>query len=210
MEVIFIRHGQAESNINPIEKGIVGSDLELTVEGIRQSQDAATYLAQLAIKHIIRETPKLIYHSPYKRAKNTAMIIAANFPGCDLFNEFSLKEIQKGDWHGKPVADIIALENAISDEDRPHFRAPKGENWQDVADRMVGFITERETNAEKTVYVVSHNHPIEAAIGSLTGIPITQWEDRPVDNAGITRVYKDGDLWRIDERVYNYPFSQAA
>lgn len=202
MEVICIRHAQAESNINPVEHGIVGSDLILTPEGVRQANAVAHYLAKLALDGVIGPLPDDIYASPYQRTRHTAELIGRHVDR-PVVVDYRLKEIQKGDWHGLRVADVLPLENAVHPDDRPLFRPPEGENWADVAKRMVDFITEIEERGDKSLIIVSHNHPIECAIGKLCGFEIGYWEDQPIDNASISRIVKRDGIWSIDENLYN-------
>lgn len=202
MEVVYIRHAEAESNILTPDS-IVGSDLELTPNGTRQAEVTAGYLATLAIKGAIGPIDSVIYSSPYIRARQTATIIA-NELKTSVAIDYRLKEIQKGDWHGMNVNDVIELEEQVLPRDVHEFRPPNGENWFDVADRMVQFVAEAEERGDHSLIVVSHNHPIEIAIGKLTGLDMTEWKDNPVDNASISRIIKRDGLWMIDESLYNY------
>lgn len=163
MEVIFVRYAQAESNLFTVETGVVGSDLGLTAEGARQAASTANYLGTLAARKLIH-LPDNIYSSPYIRTRQTADIIsrAINRP---VEIDYRLKEIQKGDWHGMKVKDVLPFENGVEANHRPYFRPPAGENWFDVAERMTEFINDIEERGETSAIVVSHNHPIEIAIG---------------------------------------------
>lgn len=201
MEVIYIRHGEAFSNtVGP--EGLVGSDLGLTTEGIRQSDITAQTLAKLAIDGSIDPIPDVIYSSPYIRARETAGIIAKHL-GRIVEIDYRLKEIQKGLWDNQTVGEVIKYEAAVAEADRHSFRPPEGENWFDVAGRMMEFVSEAEERGDKSLIVVSHNHPIEIAIGKMTGLDVTEWKDNPVDNASISRLFKDEDIWKIDKAIYN-------
>lgn len=202
VEVICIRHAEAISNICSPEEGIVGSDLELTRLGYEQAHRAAHSLAKLAIDGVINRVPDVIYSSPYTRTRQTADIIARELDR-SVEIDFRLREIQKGDWHNMTVADVLPLEAVISREDRPHFTPPAGENWFDVAARMTDFIADVEARGEKTVVLVSHNHPIETMIGKLSGRDVYEWEDHPIRNASISRIVLEDGIWHIDERVYD-------
>lgn len=215
MEVIFVRHAKAYSNVRPKK---VGSNARLTPDGMKQPKAVALQLKQFADEGLITSPlPPVIYSSPYHRTRQTAKGIARNLQPASFFKrdqpeviiDYRLKEIQKGDWHGMTVADVEPHESAISPEDRPYFRPPgelqktDAENWFDVADRMVDFIEEREANGETYLLIVSHNHPIESAIGKLTGLGVYDWDQNPVGNASISRIVKKGDIWQIDDRIYN-------
>lgn len=215
MEVIFVRHAKAYSNVRPRK---VGSNALLTPEGMRQPKAVAMQLKKLAADGLITSPlPPVIYSSPYYRTRQTANGIARHLQQAKVFKrmkpeviiDYRLKEIQKGDWHGMTVADVIPHESAISPEERPYFRPPDelqkadAENWFDVANRMIDFINEREVNGDTYLLIVSHNHPIESAIGKLTGLEVYDWDQNPVGNASISRIIKKDDIWQIDDRIYN-------
>lgn len=199
--MIYIRHGLALTNTTGPE-GIVGADLGLTAEGMRQAELTGRLLAKLAIDGVVAPLPDVLYSSPYIRARETAHIIA-NLVDRQVKVDYRLKEIQKGAWHGKTVGEVINLEAAIEQSEAHSFRPPEGENWFDVADRMVNFVDEAEERGDKSLVIVSHNHPIEIAIGKMTGLEVTEWKGRPVDNASLSRVVKKDGIWMIDENVYN-------
>jgi broad specificity phosphatase PhoE len=200
-EIIYIRHGQAETNtLGP--DGIVGSDFGLTPEGRLQAEAAAGRLTKFVLDGLVRPLPDVIYSSPYIRARETADIIATQLDR-PVEIDYRLKEIQKGAWHGRRVADVMEDEDAVADDERHSFRPPEGENWFDVADRMVAFIAELEERGDHSAIVVSHNHPIEIAIGKLTGLEVTEWKGRPVDNASISRLVKEDGYWKVDEAIFN-------
>ncbi|MDN5275409.1 MAG: putative proteinB [Candidatus Saccharibacteria bacterium] len=205
LEVICIRHGEAESNLSSLERGVVGSDLPLTEKGEWQARSAAEYLERLSLDGRIGSIPTTIYTSPYHRTRQTAEIIAKALSR-HVIVDYRLKEFQKGAWHGMRVADVVRMEEAVPNVRRPEFRSPEGENWFDVANRMSALIDELEAQHESTIILVSHNHPIEMLIGHLLGKDVHEWETRPVTNGSITRIYKTDSLWHIDSEIYNYPY----
>lgn len=198
MEVIFVRHGHAESNVYHPDN-IVGSDLGLTPEGIRQAEATGAHLAKLALQGAIGPIDNPIFTSPYIRARQTAEIIARHLQH-SVMVDYRLKEIQKGDWHGMKVDDVMRLEEGVQDHERHSFRPPSsdtstpGENWFDVADRMTDFIIEAKENGYKSLLLVSHNHPIEIAAGKLRGLDVTEWKDNPIDNAALLRMTEKDDI----------------
>lgn len=203
MEIIFIRHGLAASNTLLPHENRVGSDQPLVPEGEQQIRQTATALARLALEHVIT-LPEMIYSSPYLRTHQSAQIIAQQLK-LPVAIDDRLREIGKGSLVGKTVEEALEYENAIEHHERPANRPPGGgENWLDIAERMTKFIDEHEKQGETSLLIVSHNHPIECAIGKLTGQPTENWENRPIDNATISRVVKHDEIWRIDEGLYNY------
>lgn len=202
MEIVFVRHGEALSNTLPIDKNIVGSDQALTAKGERQMHRTAQTLAQLALTHVIT-LPELMYTSPYLRTQQSAAIIAERLKLPVVVDE-RLREIGKGSLVDKTVEEALKYENAVLKNERHTNRPPGGENWSDIATRMTDFILERESEGGASLLIIGHNHPIECAIGKLTGQPTETWEDRPLDNASISRIVKYDKFWEIDEQLYNY------
>lgn len=200
MEVVFIRHGQAKSNVG-IENGVVGSDESLTAEGIDQMKDTARRMGLLAIRHEIL-LPSTAYHSPYKRTTESAEILAERL-GLELAPEEALRELQKGDWHGRPVREIMGIEGQIDASMRPYLRPPNGENWFDVAARVTDFVAQKEADGDTSLFMVTHNHPAQMGMSALCNLPPTTWEDRPIDNASISQIYKIDGTWHINEALYN-------
>ena len=196
---------QAESNVNDIETATVGSNLILTPEGIDQATRTADGLHKLAQEGIIAPLPDLNYSSPYRRVLQTAQVLAAVL---DKTIEIDprLQEIQKGDWHGQKVVDVMAFEAAVDASERPYFKAPGGEKWSEVAKRMNEFIHEKLAAGARNLLIVSHNHPIEISAASLSGLPIYDWKDRPVSNASASRLVSTKNTWSIDDEIYNRTF----
>jgi len=196
MEAVFIRHGQAVSNL-AIRGRLVGEEAPLTPEGRRQIEAAAHYLGPLV-------TTNVLHTSPLVRTKESAQLIAER---CDLtvVIEPRLREIGKGDWTGMPVEAVIKLEGEIDIKHRHTFRPPGegGENWQDVGTRMAAFIEEQRQAGSKQLLMVSHDHPIRMGIGTLMGKPIEEWENMPIANASITRLYYEDGFWQLDETLAN-------
>lgn len=202
MELFCIRHGQAESNIISHHEGIVGSDLALTPEGYRQVRVTAAFLGQYFSDHK-QAKPAVVHSSPYQRARQTAAVIADEL-ALPVQIDSRLQEAQKGDWHGKRVADILEYEQAVSPADRPYFQPPSGENWLTIADRMAAFVLDRESSDEHSVLLVSHDSPIECLIGKLCGQPVAEWDTIEIHNASVSRLYQDGDIWQLDDRLTDY------
>lgn len=201
MEVLCIRHGEAVSNITPPSEGIVGSDGDLTPTGQQQAQILAERLQKLVGAHIVPPpNNQRLYSSPYHRTQQTAAIVAELLKYEIIIDE-RLREIQKGDWHGMRVADVIGIEANTSEPERPYFRPPQGENWFDVAERMSQFVLEREAAGDTSIFLVSHDHPIQALIGKLCGYDVYEWDKRPVANASIQRLYQVGAIWHIDPDI---------
>lgn len=200
MELLMVRHGEAGSNVD-IENGIVGSDKPLTPEGVRQVKATAAFLGRIVTAHEV-------YSSPYRRTRETSEIIAEKLR-LDIIYDDRLKEISKGDWHGRPVPEIMQIEGDIPEEEKPTFRPPNGENWQDVGARMLSLITSLADQSERQRLLVSHNHPIQMAIGALLQKPLERWEEVSVDYASVTSMQKVDGIWQLTGGLVNVrPYEQ--
>ena len=78
MIIVLIRHGKAEEK----RPGVNDSERSLTEEGIKD----VIYLSSL-----IPYTPEVIYSSPYKRAVETAEIIAKELGGVEVRPDWRLE-----------------------------------------------------------------------------------------------------------------------
>lgn len=202
MRISFVRHGEAESNVDS-EHGTVGSDRPLTREGIEQVRETANWmLGRIAVSQIIS--------SPYRRTFETSEIIAEKYD-LDIVTDDRLREISKGDWAGRSVREVMEIEGAINLAERHSFRPPNGENWRDVGVRVASLIEELRNNEADNSLLVSHNHPILSGIGFLLNKPTPTWEDAGVSNASLTQIIYDQDRWSLDPSRYNVtPYKQDA
>lgn len=191
MQAILIRHGQAASNLQVLDR-LVGEYATLTAEGKHQIQELSTMLGRILIT-------RTIFTSPYPRTMQSADILAEAL-GLQIVVDERLQEIQKGDWEGKPVREVIELEAAVDIDQRPMFRPPHGENWQDVGDRVAELIEELRQRDHKQVLLMSHDHPIRMGIGKLLAKPIASWEDLRVDNASIHILEYANGAWEISKQ----------
>lgn len=194
MKVIFVRHGQAESNLDPLS-GTVGQPSNLTAEGIWQTKLTAHFLGSFILT-------KTIYTSPLPRTRQTARIIAERLH-LEIIVDERLAEIYKGDWQGRPVRDIVQQEAKINIDNRPTARPPHGENWRDVGERVSGFVEEQRRAGIQELLVVSHDHPIRMGIGRLTQRPLSTWEDMAVGHASVTELNYIENQWRLHPTLVN-------
>jgi probable phosphoglycerate mutase len=194
MRVIFVRHGLAKSNEDPLE-GIVGQPSDLTAEGYRQVQAAARFLGEII-------TSKTVYTSPLPRTRQTAQIIAETLQLQTIIDD-RLAEIYKGDWQGRPVREVVELEAQIDIDERPTTRPPHGENWRDVAERVYEFIEDNRKTGVQELLIVSHDHPIRMGIGLMLGKPLATWEDMSLDNASVTELDNATGHWQLHPEVVN-------
>jgi broad specificity phosphatase PhoE len=196
MQLLFIRHGQATSNIyNP--EGVVGQPASLTPEGIDQIHQTAQRLGRLI-------TVSSIYSSPLLRARQSVKIIADQL-SLTIWEDPRLREIYKGDWEGLPVSEVMNKEAQIDIDERHLFRPPGGENWQDVGERVVDFVHDlNQQSDQQQIVAVSHDHTIRMGIGALMQRPVEVWGDLPVGLGSIIGLKLDRDKWVIDAEISEF------
>lgn len=154
---IAMRHGQAESNA----RGFVSQDNDapahLTEAGRAQARAAAAALA--------KEGVTKIYCSPLFRTRETAEIVreALGLPASAVVEDDRLKEIQTGEFSGKPIDEYRAFFRGEADQMLARFdRRPEGgENLRDVRARVGDFIYERDAeNRGEKILIVAHEYVV--------------------------------------------------
>jgi|HubBroStandDraft_4_1064222.scaffolds.fasta_scaffold178099_2 broad specificity phosphatase PhoE len=173
---ILVRHGESSGNRDRIY-AVSPHDLPLTELGYRQAQQAAQRIAQLF-------KPQLVVTSAYKRASETARIIAGAL-GLPLEFEPNLHEREFGAHRGRAYESFLTEPDY--DPQRPWAWKPHGgESYEDVQAR-VGPILDRlaASHSDKDVVVVSHGGVMACLWAYVTG----RWEDAHVPpNCGIVLI----------------------
>ena len=93
--LIFVRHGQSESNLAKVFTG--QGDTKLTALGREQAARTAEYLKRFPISHV--------YASDLQRTMETAEP-TARVHGLPIIPNRELREIFAGEWEGKPYDEI--------------------------------------------------------------------------------------------------------
>jgi broad specificity phosphatase PhoE len=161
---ILVRHGESSGNRDRIY-AVSPHDLPLTELGYRQAQQAAQRISQLF-------KPQLVVTSAYKRASETARIIAGAL-GLPLEFEPNLHEREFGAHRGRAYESFLTEPDY--DPQRPWAWKPHGgESYEDVQAR-VGPILDRlaASHSDKDVVVVSHGGVMACLWAYVTG----RWED---------------------------------
>jgi len=140
--------------------------IPLTKEGEVMVEKAAEKLKNLA-----SGDPKgkidLIFASDFLRTRQTAGIVAKKL-GLEVNLDKRLRDINLGEFHGKPVQEY---KNFFSEKkERFEKRTPGGENWNDVKKRLSEFLAEVENKYQgKNILLVSHADPIWLLYGLIKG-----------------------------------------
>jgi isoleucyl-tRNA synthetase len=150
----LMRHGEAENNIKNIWDSVLSSTFKLTDKGIDQVKDSAIGLKDKNID--------LIICSPLLRTKMTAELVAETigYDKSQIIIDERLCEINPGDiYQGKHLDEFLGLFPVY--KNRYTVKNEHGENYQDVKNRMMGFLYEIEQKYKnKNILILSHGGPI--------------------------------------------------
>lgn len=162
--LIFLRHGQAQNNV---ERRLVGRlpNVPLTDQGIAQAEYAARCLASMNISRV--------YSSPIQRTLQTAQIVAQH-NSVEVIQDDRLIEIETGSFTGIKYDDLVASQGDVLArfyENEAVSAAPGVETFESVRERvqsMVRFVLERHSG--ENVVLVTHMDPIKAMLSTVLAI----------------------------------------
>lgn len=153
--LIFIRHGQSESNLNRVFTG--QTDIPLTSLGRDQAERTAQYLKQFPISHI--------YASDLSRAMDTAAPTAREL-GLEVVPNSKLREIYAGKWEGKSydeLKEIYGTHYQMWIEDLGRANPDEGERVLDLYQRVNEEIQRLvQLHRGECIAVFSHATPARA------------------------------------------------
>lgn len=189
---IFMRHGQADNNVNRI---LVGRHLEshLTEKGRMQVKETAQLLKSMSISKI--------YSSPVTRAIETTQIVGEEL-GLDYEIDDRLYEIDLGKLAGTYYDEILNKygnlflsfymgdDSILSNHGVESFTAVKS-RIRDLLDQVMS----RHNN--HNVLLVTHLDPIKAAISYILDLKpesLYKWHMR---NAALTILKQEFKTWSI-------------
>ncbi|TVS16515.1 MAG: histidine phosphatase family protein [Gammaproteobacteria bacterium] len=155
-ELIFLRHGQTEWNADGRLQG--RGDSPLTPLGRSQVEAHLDWLAS--------RRPQRLLTSPLGRARATAAILADTL-GLEVETDPRLMERSMGGFEGWTLAEIEAASpDDISARARDpwNYRAPGGENYDDMSDRVRPLVDDLLASPPERVVVVSHGTLVRALL----------------------------------------------
>ncbi len=161
-ELIFIRHGQTEWNASGRLQG--RADSPLTDLGRLQVQAHLSWLAPVK--------PDLIVASPLGRTQATAKILADALQlGVEV--DPRLEERCMGQYEGWTLEEVSAVapeEADRRDADPWNYRAPGGENYDDMVERVAPLVDELIARPANRIVVVSHGTLVRPLLGRLLSL----------------------------------------
>ena len=189
---IFMRHGQADNNVNRI---LVGRHLEshLTEQGKMQVKDTARLLKSMSISKI--------YSSPVTRTIETTQIVGEEL-GLDYEIDDRLYEIDLGKLAGTNYDEVLNKygnlflsfymgdDSVLSNHGVESFTAVKS-RVRDLLDQIM------TRHNDHNVLLVTHLDPIKAAISYILDLKpesLYKWHMR---NAALTILKQEFKTWSI-------------
>ena len=177
-EIILVRHGETEWNVNEVFRGRV--DIELNETGIKQAELLAEYLSDLKID--------AVYSSPLKRALKTAKMIAS-YHKLDVEIAPGLIDFNYGKWQGLPHREVKDKYKELYAEwinSPDKVKIPAGESLNDVRKRAISVIGYVIAKYEGTVALISHRVVNKVLICALLGLDNSRFWNIKQDVCGIT------------------------
>jgi len=155
--LLFVRHASTLWTTPP-SRYQGRTDLPLSVFGRLQAGQLAHRLRAVKLD--------AIYSSPLRRARETAILLAANHGRMSLDADKRIIELSYGDWEGKRHADVEKDEAAALTAWAAGIASPPGgESRVSLMRRVGGFL--EDVAGQGTVAVVAHKEVIRAGAIAL-------------------------------------------
>lgn len=190
--LIFIRHGESESNYEHRFTGQLDT-YGLTERGHIQAQITANVLSDIKIDAVIS--------SDLRRASDTVNHIA-DMHGLKIITDTGFREIYAGQWEGE-LFDVLPKlypnEFGVWLKDIGSAVCTGGESVAELQTRVKAAVENIVRNySGKTVVIGTHATPIRVMQCIWQNIPLSGMKNIPwVPNASITSVvYENEDTWR--------------
>ncbi|HEY6882657.1 MAG TPA: histidine phosphatase family protein [Nitrososphaeraceae archaeon] len=190
---IFMRHGQADNNVNRI---LVGRYIEshLTEYGKQQVADTAEHLRNLPIEKV--------YVSPVIRTVETAKIVCETL-GMNYEVDERLYEIDLGRLVGMHFEEIIEKYGNLflkfyTEEDNSTLTTFGVESFASVKSRIKDLLDEIiKKHQDKNVLLITHLDPIKAAISILLDLKAEALYHWHMTNASLTILKHESSLYSL-------------
>ena len=171
MQVIFVRHGESENNVlNRGNYKLFSGQMDCPLTDLGHQQAAA-----LRGNEIFTDA-EVFFVSDLRRAKDTASYFAD--PAKTVYEQ-CLRERSLGEFQGKTVGEVQSdprYEKYFTDPEWMRFRhsftvkAPGGENYTDLCDRIRPFCEALRRSDYKKVVIVAHFCIIRCLMKELRGL----------------------------------------
>lgn len=164
--VFLVRHGEGEQNVLGILNSLQEKEkYSLTENGKNQAQHAAETLRKEGIF--------AVYHSPLRRARETAAIIADTLH-IPMIEDERLRETDFGYFHGKTEKEIGMKYPDSTSRMHPDPRDAM-ESFEEVKLRVESFVRDiHEQHQSKKIAVVSHADTLRIVRGVMKGVSLEE------------------------------------
>ncbi|MBI2278811.1 MAG: class I tRNA ligase family protein [Candidatus Brennerbacteria bacterium] len=189
---IFMRHGEADHNV----LNLCGTYEDTRLFTSRLTKKGAVTVRKTAMA-MRKEKVDYIVTSQLARAKETAAILKEVLGGT-IVVESGLREMNSGNFAGKPVEDFFKLFKSKREmfAKNPHG----GETWDDVRKRAWGaFRSLNRRYKGKIIVVVGHGDPLWILKGALEGVTNDEQLTLPYPKTGVRYGVRTGALPRDAE-----------
>ncbi|MBN1663061.1 MAG: histidine phosphatase family protein [Deltaproteobacteria bacterium] len=179
MKLILVRHGETIWNKDRRVQGI--SDIELSDVGLDQAEKLGASLKD--------EKIEAIYVSPLKRARQTAMKIAA-FHNVPLSIKKELQEMDQGDFEGLSFKELAEKHGAFLKQwvaDPASCVMPNGESL-DMLQARAWPVIENILQSDRNTVVVAHNFTLTTILCKFLNFSLSRFREVHVDTASKTVV----------------------
>ena len=188
----FVRHGESRANVDKVFTG--QTDVPLSDRGMRQAEELKERLLSLR--------PDAFFSSDLLRAVQTVMP-AAEALGLAVRPEKDLREIDGGQWEGKPFGTIARAypeDYARWTENIGLARCTGGESLEEVQTRgLAAVLRIAQENDGKTVVLATHAAMIRALTCAFRGLPLSEMQRIPfVPNASLSTVRFEKGAFAIE------------
>ncbi len=157
-KITLVRHGATEYNDKDLMQGRI--DLPLSERGIRQAE---------SLRDLLRERKfDIIYHSPMKRAFQTAEIVNQCHQ-LDYIPIENFREIHIGDWEGDKFSNVFTKHREVYQKwiVDASVRIPGGESYEDVQGRVKSGVIDILNSDYHDILIFGHAAVNRGILGNM-------------------------------------------
>ena len=190
--VYLVRHGEAEGNIYRRLQGQYDGDL--TAKGLRQVACLEDRFRDIHLD--------AVFSSDLRRCVKTARALYGP-KDLPLHLDRGLREMSMGQWEDRPWGELGRTHPEEIERFRRtsrHFRAPGGESFEEVRDRVAGTILRlAAAHPGQTIALSTHFLAMRSALSRFHGCPVEEINHviPKCDNTGVTCLHIEGDQVEI-------------
>lgn len=189
MRLFLIRHGRTVNNVEQMTQG--WADTPLDDLGVKQAQEVAKYFDPISLSHI--------FSSDLQRSFDTA-VPTGLIKSIEVVKSSLLRERSLGKLENAPMSDLRqAFEDEIERTGESRCKvSPQGvESAYDVMARVTKF-AKLIPKEESDVAIFTHGMTEECLLCHLIGAPVESSRSFNFDNASITSLHLDRDVWILE------------